>query len=243
MIEDLRWLGITWTEGPDCGGPCAPYTQSGRREHYLEAWRRLRDGGWIYPCTCSRKDVALAAGAPNDGDDEPVYSGKCRPEKSTLLAQQTREKWGTPVRQEWGTQDFPAGANWRFRVPDREEITFTDLHLGPQSFKAGRDFGDFIVWRRDDVPAYQLAVVVDDAAMRITEVVRGADLLKSTARQILLYRTLGLTPPDFYHCDLVRDEAGVRLAKRHDSLSIRKLRQMGWTPELVRSGVYNLQRP
>jgi glutamyl-tRNA synthetase len=125
--------------------------------------------------------------------------------------------------------------NWRFRVPDGEEVCFTDLHLGPQRFVAGRDFGDFILWRRDDVPAYQLAVVVDDAAMRITEVVRGADLLKSTARQILLFRALGLAAPDYYHCDLVRDDAGVRLAKRHDSLSIRKLRELGWAPERVRS--------
>jgi len=234
MLEDLRWLGIRWDEGPDCGGPYAPYTQSERREHYLEAWRRLRDSGWIYPCTCSRKDVAQAAGAPNDADDEPLYSGKCRPEKSPLLAQQTREKWGTQ------RFEAPAGLNWRFRVPDGEIIRFTDLHLGPQCMTAGRDFGDFIVWRRDDVPAYQLAVVVDDAAMHITEVVRGADLLKSTARQILLYRALGITPTDFYHCDLVRDEAGVRLAKRHDGLSIRKLRQMGCTPEQVRAGVYNL---
>ncbi len=101
---------------------------------------------------------------------------------------------------------------------------------------AGRDFGDFIVWRRDDVPAYQLAVVVDDAAMKISEVVRGADLLKSTARQILLYRALGFEPPQFYHCDLVRDENGMRLAKRHDSLSIRQLREMGWTAERVRRG-------
>ena len=98
---------------------------------------------------------------------------------------------------------------------------------------AGRDFGDFIVWRRDDVPAYQLAVVVDDAAMRITEVVRGADLLRSSARQILLYRALGLPIPDFYHCDLVRDETGARLAKRNDLLAIRKLRQMGWSPQRV----------
>ena len=130
----------------------------------------------------------------------------------------------------------PAGVNWRFRVPDGEEIIFTDLHLGPQRMTAGRDFGDFIVWRRDDVPAYQLAVVVDDAAMGITEVVRGADLLKSTARQILLFRALGLAVPDYYHCDLVRDENGVRLAKRHDSLSIRKLREMGWTADQVRAG-------
>jgi glutamyl-tRNA synthetase len=130
--------------------------------------------------------------------------------------------------------------NWRFRVPDGEEISFTDLHLGPQHFVAGRDFGDFILWRRDDVPAYQLAVVVDDAAMQVTEVVRGADLLKSTARQILIYRALGLSIPNFYHCDLVRDEAGVRLAKRHDSLSIRKLRASGYTPEQVRSGMKTL---
>lgn len=125
--------------------------------------------------------------------------------------------------------------NWRFRVPDSDKITFSDLHLGTQCLVGGRDFGDFIVWRRDDVPAYQLAVVVDDAAMKITEVVRGADLLKSTARQILLYRALGIDAPQFYHCDLVRDENGVRLAKRHDALSIRKLREMGWTPESVRS--------
>jgi CMP/dCMP kinase len=129
------------------------------------------------------------------------------------------------------------GVNWRFRVPDGEEICFNDLNLGPQRFLADRDFGDFIVWRRDDVPAYQLAVVVDDAAMQITEVVRGADLLKSTARQILLFRALGMAPPQYYHCDLVRDENGVRLAKRHDSLSIRKLRESGWTPEEVRAGV------
>jgi glutamyl-tRNA synthetase len=124
--------------------------------------------------------------------------------------------------------------NWRFRVPDGEEIHFTDQHLGEQRMIAGKDFGDFIVWRKDDVPAYQLAVVVDDAAMRITEVVRGADLLKSTARQILLFRALGLPAPNYYHCDLIRDEAGVRLAKRHDALSIRKLREWGWTPEQVR---------
>jgi cytidylate kinase len=234
MIEDLRWLGISWTEGPDCGGPHAPYTQCERRSFYLEAWRRLRDGGWIYPCTCSRKDVAQAAAAPNDADDEPLYSGKCRPHSVPPLPQSARQEWGTR------SAENPAGVNWRFRVPDGEEITFTDPNLGPQRFTAGTDFGDFIVWRRDDVPAYQLAVVVDDAAMRITEVVRGADLLKSTARQILLYRALGLTPPDFYHCDLVRDEAGVRLAKRHDALSIRKLREMGATPGQVRAGVYNL---
>ena len=236
MYEDLRWLGIEWDEGPERGGGFGPYVQSERRNFYLEAWKKLRDSQLIYPCTCSRKDVAAAAGAPNDTDDEPIYPGRCRPARTLSQAMS-----GEPFRpsrvhetqppQAWNS---PAGVNWRFRVPDGEEICFTDLHLGQQQMIAGRDFGDFIVWRRDDVPAYQLAVVVDDAAMQITEVVRGADLLKSTARQILLFRALGLKTPDYYHCDLVRDEAGVRLAKRHDALSIRKLREAGWTPEQVR---------
>ena len=140
----------------------------------------------------------------------------------------------------WGcSEDYaaPAGINWRFRVPDGEAIEFDDRHFGRQCFVAGRDFGDFLVWRRDDVPAYQLACVVDDAAMRITEVVRGADLLKSTARQILLYRALGLEPPAWYHCPLIADSNGQRLAKRHDALSIRALREQGKHPaDLLRSG-------
>jgi glutamyl-tRNA synthetase len=245
MLEDLRWLGIEWVEGPDCAGPVGPYTQSERRGHYLQAWRKLRDLGMIYPCTCSRKDVALAAGAPNDLDDEPVYPGRCRPLISggaRLRLRETAEAavatcaLETPGSATAVRDPEPAGVNWRFRVPDGEEICFTDLHLGAQRMTAGKDFGDFIVWRRDDVPAYQLAVVVDDAAMGITEVVRGADLLKSTARQILLFRALGLAVPDYFHCDLIRDEAGMRLAKRHDSLSIRKLRELGWTAEQVRAG-------
>lgn len=215
MIEDLHWLGIQWQEGSDCGGPYAPYAQSERREHYLAVWQKLRDAGFIYPCICSRKDLAEAASAPNDADDEPIYPGRCR---------------GRTNGREFTA---PAGVNWRFRVPDGEEIAFADLHLGPQRFVAGCDFGDFIVWRRDDVPAYQLAVVVDDAEMKVTEVVRGADLLKSTARQLLLHRALGWSPPEFYHCDLLLDESGVRLAKRHDALSIRCLRESGLTPAEV----------
>jgi glutamyl/glutaminyl-tRNA synthetase len=233
MLEDLRWLGIAWDEGPDCGGPYTPYSQSQRREHYLEAWKKLRERGFIYSCHCSRKEVSQAASAPNDSDDEPVYPGRCRPRSANEVLAGRISAEDTSA----APHSSPAGANWRFRVPDGEEIRFTDLNLGPQSFIAGRDFGDFIVWRRDDVPAYQLAVVVDDAEMQITEVVRGADLLKSTARQILLFRAWGLTPPQFYHCDLVRDKEGVRLAKRHDALSIRKLRQMGWSPEQVRDGI------
>ena len=220
MTEDLRWLGIRWSEGPDCGGAYGPYSQSERRAHYLEAWRRLHDSGFLYPCTCSRKDLAQAASAPNDADtdDEPVYPGTCRDRKDAVEFME------------------PAGANWRFRVPDGEEVEFADLNLGRRRFVAGSDFGDFLVWRRDDVPAYQLAVVVDDAAMRITEVVRGADLLKSTARQLLLMRALryaGYAAPDYFHCDLVRDAAGVRLAKRHDALSVRHLRKSGMTAERV----------
>jgi glutamyl-tRNA synthetase len=215
MYEDLRWLGIRWIEGPDVGGPFAPYTQSERRSFYLQAWRHLCDGGFIYPCTCSRKDLAQAASAPNDLDDEPIYPGRCRD------------------RRDAATSAEPAGVNWRFRVPDGEEVAFADLNLGEQRYLAGRDFGDFLVWRRDDVPAYQLAVVVDDAAMRITEVVRGADLLKSTARQLLLLRSLKSPVPDYFHCELVRDSAGTRLAKRHDALSIRQLRQNGMSPKGV----------
>ena len=215
MIHDLRWLGLLWNEGPDCGGPHAPYAQSERRSFYLGSWRKLRDSGVLYPCTCSRKDLAQAASAPNDTGDEALYPRTCRGRTDASAFQ------------------HPAGVNWRFRVPDGERLCFDDLRLGHQAFMAGRDFGDFIIWRRDDVPAYQLAVVVDDAEMEITEVVRGADLLKSAALQILIYRTLGIEPPQFYHCDLVRDESGVRLAKRHDALSVRRLRESGWTSEQV----------
>jgi glutamyl/glutaminyl-tRNA synthetase len=215
MIEDLRWLGIRWSEGPDCGGRYGPYVQSERRAHYLAAWRRLREAGFLYPCICSRKDLAQSANAPNDTDDEPIYPGTCR------------------GRAEAAVFSEPAGVNWRFRVPDGEIVEFLDLNLGRQQYAAGKDFGDFLVWRRDDIPAYQLAVVVDDAAMRISEVVRGADLLKSTARQLLLMRAMGWVPPQYFHCELVRDAAGVRLAKRHDALSVRQLREGGLTPTEV----------
>jgi glutamyl/glutaminyl-tRNA synthetase len=215
MYEDLHWLGLDWVEGPNRGGPFAPYAQSERRAYYLEAWRTLRDRRLIYPCTCSRKELAAIASAPNDMDDEPIYPGTCR------------------TRTEGSEYETPQGVNWRFRVLDGENISFTDLKQGSQGYVAGRDFGDFVVWRRDDVPAYQLAVAVDDALMKISEVVRGADLLKSTARQILLFRALGHTVPAYYHCDLVRDPAGQRMAKRHDSASIRALRASGLSPEQV----------
>jgi glutamyl/glutaminyl-tRNA synthetase len=227
MTEDLRGLGISWQEGPDVDGVFGPYRQSERYGLYRDAWERLRAGGWIYPCSCSRRELAASVSAPHEDegarggvqdDDEPIYSGRCRPAAGSVA--QASE---------------PAGVNWRFRIPDGEAIHFEDSGAGVQSYLAGRDFGDFVVWRRDDVPAYQLACVVDDAAMRITEVVRGADLLKSTARQILLYRALGLTPPAWHHCPLLRDASGQRLAKRTDALSLRALRERGMTPGEVRA--------
>ncbi len=212
MIEDLRWFGFEWQEGPDCGGAFGPYSQSERRPFYAAVLEKLRAGGFIYPCTCSRKDIRDAARAPHAEDDnEPIYPGTCRQNRKSEIV----------------NRKFA----WRFRVPDGETISFVDGNVGAQQFVAGKDFGDFVVWRHDDVPAYQLACVVDDAAMQITEVVRGADLLLSTARQILLYRALGLTPPAFYHCPLMLDEKGKRLAKRHDVLSLRALRERGETPE------------
>lgn len=218
IVEDLQWFGFRWDEGPDVGGPRAPYVQSERRELYRVRWEQLRAGGYIYPCRCSRRDVAAAAGAPHGEMDEPLYPGTCRPPLGSVAV-----------------ADEPIGANWRFRVPDRETLTFVDARLGAQTAVAGRGFGDFVVWRRDDVPAYQLAVVADDAAMRITEVVRGADLLVSTFRQLLLYRALGLDAPAFYHTRLLTDSTGRRLAKRDAALSLRALREAGVTPEQLRA--------
>ena len=229
MLEDLAWLGIHWQEGPDVGGPFGPYSQSERREPYFAAWRALLNGGFIYPCHCSRKDLAQTPVAPQGNDDEgPVYPGTCRP--GTRRPDTRRSQSGDLSKED----SAPSGVNWRFLVPDGKAIEFDDRHFGPQRFVAGQDFGDFLIWRRDDVPSYQLACVVDDAAMRVTEVVRGADLLLSTARQILLYRALGLSSPAWYHCPLIMDDKGQRLAKRHDALSIRALRERGMPPEEVR---------
>ena len=208
MLEDMRWLGLRWSEGPDIGGPHAPYDQSARMPHYTAAFEQLRAGGFIYPCTCSRQDVLRALTAPHEGEDEPTYPGTCRA----------------------ASTDRPrADVNWRFRVPVGA-VEFTDGHFGPQR----AEFGDFLVWRKDDFPSYQLACTVDDAAMRITEVVRGADLIASTARQLLLYRALGLEVPAFHHCPLVTDASGIRLAKRDDARSLRTLRAQGRTPEDIR---------
>jgi len=212
MREDLRWLGITWH---------AEMRQSERIDLYRAAMEKLLLDGFVYPCSCSRKDLQHATQAPHeDGDDEPVYNGRCRFTAAP-------------------TATLTPNTNYRFRIPDGEVIRFFDQHAGPQSFLAGcdanADFGDFLVWRKDGLPSYQLACVVDDAAMDITEVVRGRDLLKSTARQILLQRALRLPTPNYFHADLMCDDAGVRLAKRHDALSLRAMRDAGLSPQDVRS--------
>ena len=217
-IDDLKWFGCKWEEGPDCGGPNGPYVQSLRGAQFLSAWKQLKDADLIYPCTRSRKDVANATQAPHAGDDaEPIYPEAWRPKLGV----------GRDA-------DSPGETNWRFRVPEDRKILFDDQRLGPCAFECMRDFGDFLVWRKDGVPAYELAVVADDSAMGITEVVRGEDLLISTARQLLIYEALGLTPPDFYHTPLLCDTSGQRLANRHRSLSLRELREAGHSPESLR---------
>ena len=213
MQEDMRWFGLDWQE------PMVP--QSERIPLYRAALARLHAARLIFPCSRSRRDVLAAASAPHDGEenDEPLYPPEFRPAAGAPLPPLTD----------------PIAVNWRFRVPDSETLIFRDGHCGEQRATAGRDFGDFLVWRKDDAPSYQLACVVDDAAMGITEVVRGADLIKSTFRQLLLFRALALPAPTFYHCPLVTDERGVRLAKRHDALALRTLREQGHTPETLRA--------
>jgi glutamyl/glutaminyl-tRNA synthetase len=239
MIQDLHWLGIRWQEGPAADengvaaageiGPHAPYSQSQRIDFYRGAWRELLERGWLYPCTCSRRELSQSANAPHNDDHEPIYPGTCR---RILSAEEIAE-----VIAAAGETGPALGVNWRFRVPDLETVEFTDRNpiFGHRTYVAGRDFGDFLLWRRDGVPAYQLAVVVDDAAMEITEVVRGADLLLSTARQRLLQRALGLAMPQTFHCELVTGDDGKRLAKRSNGVSLRVMREQGWAPEDVRA--------
>lgn len=216
--EDLTWLGLTWDE---------EVRQSERLPLYREAMKQLLAKGLAYTCTCSRKDLQQAIQAPHeDTDDEPVYGGRCRPDANRTMPQLFA---------------LTPNTNFRFHVPDGETIDFIDEHCGPQHYlagcTAGADFGDFLVWRKDALPSYQLACAVDDAEMGITEVVRGRDLLKSTARQILLQRVLDLPTPRYLHTDLLHDEHGERLAKRHDALSLRTLREAGLQPAELRARV------
>ena len=221
-LEDLRWLGLTWTEGPDIGGPHAPYRQSERTDWYLDVWRRLEATGTIYPSPHSRKDVEEAATAPHESKHEASLSPPPEPIFPVTLR---------PVS--WPRASEPGPVAWRFKVPDGRVIEFEDGRCGTVRRTAGVDFGDFVVWRRDALPAYELAVVADDHAMEIEEVVRGADLLTSTARQLLLYESLGWPPPSFCHAPLVCDAAGRRLSKRSGGLAIRDLRARGLSPHDV----------
>jgi glutamyl-tRNA synthetase len=217
ILDELRWLGIDWDEGPDVGGPWGPYRQSERLAGYAAALARLREEGLVYPCFCSRAEVAAAAGAPHGPSDEgPRYPGTC--------AELSREE---ASRRSAGRRP-----SWRFRATPGP-VRFEDGVHGCRTLDVAAEVGDFVVARADGVPAYQLAVVVDDAAMGVTDVVRGDDLLASTGRQLLLYAALGLEPPRFAHVPLVVGEDGERLAKRHGALSLGELRSSGADPRAV----------
>ena len=224
-LEDMRWLDLSWEEGPDIGGPHAPYDQSARTKFYQSSLKRLAETGLLFPCARSRKELNAYRELNGQNIGEPIYP----------------EEW-RPRRQSFQFETPEVGVVWRFRVPSGRVVAFVDQCLGEMSFVAGEDFGDFVVWRRDGVPAYELAVVVDDIEMGITEVVRGEDLLLSTARQILLYEALGCYPPEFFHCPLLRDGDGNKLSKSLDSISITDHRASGadpaaWAKDFTR--VYN----
>ena len=212
ILDDLAWLGLDWDEGPERGGPHAPYVQSARLASYRAAFDRLREDGRLYPCFCSRADVAAAVGAPQAPGDEAHYPGTCRDldphDVSGRLARGVRHAW-------------------RFRVDGRWP-RFVDRVRGPWG---GGESSDFVVWRSDEVPAYQLAVVVDDTAMHLSEVVRGDDLLASTPRQLLLYEALGAEPPAFGHVPLLLGVDGSRLSKRHAGVTLAELRRAGLPAE------------
>ena len=214
LQQDLAWLGLSADEGGDLGGPDGPYYQSDRSAIYQQFYDVLWKKGLVYPCFCSRSQLH-AADAPHRSDGQVVYAGTCR----NLTPEQAAEK---------ALRRPPA---WRVRVPD-ETVGFTDGHLGCYEENLARDCGDFYLRRADGVFAYQLAVVVDDALMGVTEVVRGADLLSSTPRQLWLYRTLDLNAPEFIHMPLLLAPDGRRLSKRDGDESLENL-QAKYTPEEI----------
>ena len=224
-LEDLRWLGLDWDEGPDAGGPSGPYRQSERAELYRETIEKLRAKGLSYPCVCTRSEVERAASAPHAGENETRYPGTCRGRFSG--AEEAEEKTGRP-------------AAVRIRVPEGS-VAFPDLFHDSFSFEVAQQCGDFVIEKVERsgpkaglrTAAYQLACVVDDAAMRIDEVLRGDDLLSSTSRQILLQRALGVPTPRYAHLPLLVGEDGRRLAKRHGDTTIRRFREAGASPETV----------
>ncbi|MCI3919518.1 tRNA glutamyl-Q(34) synthetase GluQRS [Paenibacillus sp. TRM 82003] len=216
IFEDLRWLGLDWDEGPDVGGMYAPYTQSERLERYEAAFRRLTEYGLVYPCYCSRAELMAVASAPHGlASEGPAYPGTCR-------------AWNEAERREREADKAPS---FRFAVPDAP-ILLADGLRGDVTFPPGAG-GDFVVKRADGIFGYQLAVVVDDASMNVTHVLRGADLLDSTPRQLWLYEALKLQPPAFAHIPLLCDASGERLSKRHRSLAVRQLREAGLAPQAL----------
>ena len=217
LEADLRWLGLPWDEGGSAGGPCAPYDQSRRTELYQQALKALERQGAVYPCFCTRAQLH-AASAPHREDGLTVYSGTCRNLTPEQIAQKTRESGRPPAL--------------RLRVPE-ETIAFTDGHMGTVEEYLPSDCGDFLLRRSDGLYAYQLAVVVDDAAMGVTEVVRGADLLTSTPRQLLLYELLGLPAPEFFHFPLLLSPDGRRLSKRDGDLGLAALREKDSPEEVI----------
>lgn len=215
IINDLRWLGLNWDEGPDIAGPFAPYTQSERLSIYQNYLQRLHTNGLLYPCYCTRAEIAYAASAPQQGSgDGPRYPGTCR-----HLTRQQRLLHEISGRQ----------PSLRIRIDTTHITSFTDLLAGPQQQCVQHEVGDFIIQRADGIFAYQFAVVVDDGLMQINQVVRGADLLSSTARQILLFEALGFAPPTFAHVPLLLDSDGKRLSKRTQSAGLDPLRATGLT--------------
>ena len=204
MIEDLQWLGLTWDEGPGVGGPDGPYYQSERTALYEEALEKLERMGLVYPCYCTRAELH-AASAPHRSDGQTVYPGTCR----HLTAAEREKKTRAPAT--------------RLMVPD-ETWSFTDGHMGHYGENLLHECGDFLLRRSDGMFAYQLAVVVDDAAMGVTEVVRGSDLLSSTPRQLYLYDLLGLKAPEFIHFPLLLAPDGRRLSKRDADAGLDDLR-------------------
>jgi glutamyl-tRNA synthetase len=209
--EDLLWLGLDWDEGPDTGGPSAPYRQSERGALYESALRKLADQGRTYLCDCSRAEISRVASAPHPGEEGPRYPGTCR---------------------DRGSAPFRRPPSIRLRVPDRV-VAVEDALQGALLQNVGAAVGDFVLKRGDGVYAYQLAVVVDDLAMGITEVVRAADLLSSAPRQALLADLLGGTRPAFAHTPVLEGPEGARLAKRDVAASIRSLRASGLGSEQV----------
>ncbi|MEA3291229.1 MAG: tRNA glutamyl-Q(34) synthetase GluQRS [Pseudomonadota bacterium] len=219
VLDDLCWLGLEWDEGPDVGGPCGPYTQSERDPLYREAFRRLLKRGHLYPCGCSRKDIAEAASAPHEPGRSLRYPGTCRP-AAPFVDESESVRHGAPP---------PA---WRFRL-EGETIQVEDRLAGKLNQNLETEVGDFVVRRRDGLFAYQLATVVDDALMGVTDVVRGLDLFDSTPRQVVLAKALDLPIPRYWHLPLMIDSERKRLAKRDGADSLQELRQAGAPPEEV----------